>query len=151
MKVARVFGFLAAVVALGACAVGPGPEVDEALGEVGQPQRVDCSYVKCAQPVCAPGEHLVVNAGACCGKCVGHAKVAGSPGGGPAECACSGGHLDEATCGVFGEPWAWDADEDACVSPDLGEAECAYVEAKHAGDGSGSDLYNLGLHCSFGH
>jgi hypothetical protein len=32
----------------------------------------------------------------------------------------------------------------------LTEEECAAVEAKHRGDGSGSDIYNLGLTCIYG-
>jgi hypothetical protein len=59
-------------------------------------------------------------------------------------CGCFGGHMDAGTCARFG--WSWDAKWEICWSG--GSAgDCAYAQNKHRGDGSGRDIYNLGVTC----
>lgn len=41
------------------------------FGEQEAAAKIDCSYVKCAVPVCAEGQRLVQNQGQCCPTCVG--------------------------------------------------------------------------------
>ena len=61
--------------------------------------------------------------------------------------------MDATYCEQFGAPWSWR--NGACVwdaheQGGLTQETCDGVEAKHQGDGSGSDIYNLGLQCEFG-
>jgi len=53
---------------LGGC-VGA-PESGEDVGSAEQAAKIDCSYVKCAMPLCAKGQHLNYQGG-CCPVCVG--------------------------------------------------------------------------------
>lgn len=60
------------------------------------------------------------------------------------QCACYGGEMDASWCAQLG--WFWNGD--ACLSgADPGGALCSAAQAKHSGDGSGSDVYNLGVCC----
>jgi hypothetical protein len=102
-----------------------------------------CANVRCfAAPTCAPGQHVVTNASACCGKCVGDSKIPND------TCACYGGFMSAENCAIFG--WPWDEKYELCLSPGIGTDGCAYVEKKHHGDGSGSDIYNIGVTCRYG-
>lgn len=61
--------------------------------------------------------------------------------------------MTESVCAQFGAPWSWQ--KGACVwswksQGGLTEEQCSATQAKHQGDGSGSDIYNLGLTCSYG-
>lgn len=50
------------------CAVEPQP--DERTDDVQMGTKIDCSYVKCAMPLCAEGQHLGYQGG-CCPVCLG--------------------------------------------------------------------------------
>jgi len=63
-------------------------------------------------------------------------------------CGCYCGFMSKAWCDVFG--WKWDATNGVCITPYPSTADCDYIQKKHRGDGSGSDIYNLGLTCSVG-
>lgn len=56
---------------LGGCLGGT--DGDEDVGSVDQAAKIDCSYVKCALPLCAEGQHLRTQGG-CCPVCVGPEK-----------------------------------------------------------------------------
>lgn len=64
--------FSALTLALGACA-----PVDDAQQSVAQgiSSRPMCEYVKCAYPLCAQGQHLVIPRGQCCPVCHGPSNV----------------------------------------------------------------------------
>lgn len=66
------------------------------------------------------------------------------------DCVCSGGHMSASYCTQFGAPWTTIGG--SCVWPAksgaLTATQCEATEAKHSGDGSGSDIYNLGISCS---
>lgn len=68
------------------------------------------------------------------------------------DCVCSGGHMSESYCTQFGAPWT--SLGDACVWPAkskqgaLTAEQCQATGVKHSGDGSGRDIYNLGITCS---
>jgi hypothetical protein len=117
-------------------------EVSEALG------KTDCALVLCALPVCELDQALETRPGQCCPVCV-DARPRVRAG----DCACTGGYMDASYCDQFGAPWSWN--NWACFwsgkgGSGLTQEECAAVEAKHQGDGSGSDIYNLGLSCIYG-
>jgi len=141
----KKLGFVVGVFSLVACSVESG----EPTSEVAEPMmKPDCALVLCLQPVCEVGQVLETRPGQCCPVCV-DAKPKVRAG----DCACSGGYMDESFCGQFGAPWSWK--NWACFWPGKGGSglsaeECASVEAKHHGDGSGSDIYNLGLTCVYG-
>ena len=58
-----------AVSAAGCAATAAEDEGSAATNEGAQ--KIDCSYVKCAMPLCADGQHLVQSQGSCCPTCVG--------------------------------------------------------------------------------
>lgn len=66
------------------------------------------------------------------------------------DCVCSGGHMNGSYCKQFGAPWTPSAG--SCVWPASAGAltaeQCEATGTKHSGDGSGSDIYNLGISCS---
>jgi len=72
-------------------------------------------------------------------------------------CNCHCGFIASSDCDRFGAPWTWDAANGICWwdaaqavgSGNLSASDCAYVSAKHHGDASGRDIYNLGSVCTF--
>jgi len=127
--------------------VGCGVE-NPPTGELSSAIRRNCSLVLCALPVCAAGEMLETKPNQCCPTCV-PARPRIQDG----DCVCTGGHMDATYCGEFGAPWSWNnwgCFWSANQQGGLTSEECSAVEAKHAGDGSGSDIYNLGLSCVYG-
>ncbi len=107
--------------------------------------RIDCAAVLCAAVACEPGYVAKTSAGSCCPTCVRDSSLRRG------DCTCSGGFMSASYCEQFGAPWTMKGD--ACVwtaksQGGLTAEQCAAVGAKHGGDGSGSDIYNLGLTCS---
>jgi hypothetical protein len=66
------FAIACLVVATG-CTEGAPADLptSEAPGQQEEGLKIDCSYVKCAFPVCADGQHVVQTQGTCCPTCVG--------------------------------------------------------------------------------
>src|SRR5688572_2234503 len=130
---------LAATMMLGCGTPSETAESNEAL-------RLNCAAVLCL--ACAPDQVAVKRGGQCCPTCVdAQPKVQAG------DCACYGGHMSADYCAQFGAPWSWEKWAcfwDARAQGGLTSEQCAAVEAKHAGDGSGSDIYNLGLTCEYG-
>ncbi len=48
----------------------PETAISSSVDELGKADKIDCSYVKCAMPLCAQGQHLTYQGG-CCPVCVG--------------------------------------------------------------------------------
>lgn len=70
MSVLRaLLGVLVAVSSV-ACAATTAEDEGAATTNEGA-QKIDCSYVKCAAPECADGQHLSQSQGTCCPTCVG--------------------------------------------------------------------------------
>lgn len=63
--------FVALSLLVGACAPVDGSEDSVAQGVSSRPM---CEYVKCAYPLCAPGQHMVIPNGQCCPVCRGPAR-----------------------------------------------------------------------------
>jgi hypothetical protein len=136
----KMMGVALAMTAL----VGCGTEPTDTASTSDSFKKPDCSLVLCALPLCAEGYVLETRANQCCPQCVPDK---------PKDCVCSGGYMDATYCGQFGAPWTYR--NNACTwrfnaQGGLTAEECAGVEAKHQGDGSGSDIYNLGLSCEYG-
>lgn len=70
----------------------------------------------------------------------------------PGQVACYGGYMNATWCTGFGLPpqWSW-VDDKACITNlvDLTADDAVGIQAKHRGDGSGSDIYNLGVCCRY--
>lgn len=72
-KLGMLGGVVALVMSLGgalAGCVGAAAPEGEQVEAVELGAKIDCSYVKCAMPVCAEGQHLKLQGG-CCPVCVG--------------------------------------------------------------------------------
>lgn len=141
----KTFGVALAAATLIGCG-SPAPESAEATEAL---RPVNCALVLCYQPQCEPGQVLRTPKGQCCPQCVNVRTPKLQPG----DCACSGGAMDASSCDQFGAPWSWRngvCSWDARAQGGLTAEECAAVQAKHQGDGSGSDIYNLGLSCEYG-
>jgi len=138
-----VLGFLS-ITAFFGCAASTTDD-EGAVASAESAAAKDCSLVLCLAVACEPGSVAKTAPGQCCPSCVpDHSLHKG-------DCACSGGYMDATYCTQFGDPWTTKGS--SCVWPGAGggglsSAECAAVEAKHAGDGSGSDIYNLGISCT---
>jgi hypothetical protein len=66
-------------------------------------------------------------------------------------CGCYGGYMDEFYCADFGSAWAWNGQACSVTYDNITPQElCDLMLAKHHGDASGSDVYNLGVCCSVG-
>lgn len=70
MKMLGVLGGLVSGLALALVGCVAEPPVDESTDSVQMGAKLDCSYVKCAMPLCAQGQHLTYQGG-CCPVCVG--------------------------------------------------------------------------------
>jgi hypothetical protein len=145
MNRSSVFAFLA-ITSLVGCAVNAQPD-EGSTSNNESPAAKNCALVLCAAVVCEPGFVSKVAPGQCCPSCVPDHSVRKN------DCSCSGGYMDATYCAQFGSPWTWK--NDACVwsgkdQGGLTAEQCDAVEAKHSGDGSGSDIYNLGVSCSGG-
>jgi hypothetical protein len=137
-----VLGFVA-ITALFGCASSSVEE--EGVVATESAAATNCELVLCAAVVCEPGSVAKTNPGQCCPICVpDHSLHKG-------DCVCSGGYMDASYCSQFGDPWTTTGT--SCVWPSKGNTgltaeQCAGVGAKHGGDGSGSDIYNLGVSCT---
>lgn len=65
-----VSGLIGVVVAFSVGCAAPTVE-DEVTASAASATKIDCSFVKCAMPVCADGQRLAQNQGTCCPTCVG--------------------------------------------------------------------------------
>lgn len=68
------------------------------------------------------------------------------------QVACYGGAMNATYCGIFGSPpqWNWAGSAECFTGmPGLTAADAVYLQNKHRGDGSGSDVYNLGVCCKY--
>ena len=65
-----VVAMAVAVAGLAGCAGEQEPLEQSEIGELGKADKLDCSLVRCALPLCAQGQHLSYQGG-CCPVCVG--------------------------------------------------------------------------------
>lgn len=92
----------------------------------------------CGAPPAEPDDSVEATSSATSSASKPHPKIAHG------DCGCFGGFMDAQACATFA--WSWDEHHKTC-STEGTAGDCAYAQNKHRGDGTGRDIYNLGVTC----